>query len=177
MALKKISVIVLVGLLLSLFLSGCGFRLRQPLPAAELFSNIYISLPFNNYKTFTKDLKRYLQLSGSKITDSPAQACAVLKVTDVSRTKTLVSINSAQQTMQYNVALSISFSVLDKYGKNLLPEQTISENMPLTVGVNQILAGSNQIEYLYLAMERNIAYSVFLYLTTAKRPNIKQHTT
>lgn len=150
-------------LALSLFallaLQGCGFHLRKPLPLAKPLQNIYVQSR-NPYDDLTRNIKQYLKMSGVHLAASPQEASTVLNITQEVMTQDLLSINSSQQTRQYNLHLFVTFEVTDPHGVVLIAPQTSSELRPLTLQSNQILAGSNQAAQLYNDMRRAVTYNI-----------------
>lgn len=169
---KNITLSIIATLIL--LLHGCGFQLRQPATTATVWQNLYIHAPNNNYKNLCPALVQYFRAAGNTVTDHAEQALVILNLIHEERGKILRSVNSSQQTMQYNLTLTVSFEVVNRVGKALLQRKTLTENMPITLTVNEIVSSTTQIEQTYQIMEHNIAYSIFLYLTTVKHPDPKQ---
>lgn len=142
-----------------LLLSACGFHLRQPLPLAKPLQNVYIQSR-NPYGDLTRNIKQYLQMSGAHLAASPQEASTLLNIIQETTSQDLISINSSQQTRQYNLRLTVSFEVTDPRGRVMIPAQTLTELRPLTLQSNQILAGSNQATQLYRDMRRAITYNL-----------------
>jgi len=150
---------ILVLCLLLLSLSGCGFRLHQPLPLAKPLQNIYVQSR-TPYGDLTRNIKQYLQMSGAQLSPSPQKAATILNITQESATQDLLSVNSSQQTRQYNLRLSVTFEITDPQGRVLVPPQTLTELRPLTLQSNQILAGSNQATQIYQDMRHALTFNL-----------------
>jgi LPS-assembly lipoprotein len=150
---------LIATLFLLLTLSACGFHLRQPLPLAKPLQNIYVQSR-TPYGDLTRNIKQYLQMSGVHLAASPEQAATVLNITQEVMSQDLISINSSQQTRQYNLRLSVTFEVTDPKGSILIAPQTLTELRPLTLQSNQILAGSNQATQIYRDMRRALTFNL-----------------
>ncbi len=155
--LKSYKIFLLLPFLLSLM--SCGFHWREPLPLAKPLQNMYVQSR-NPYDELTRYLKQYLQMSGVHLAASPQQASTILNITQEVMTQNLLSINSSQQTRQYNLSLTVTFEITDTEGKILITPQTLTELRPLTLQSNQILAGSNQAAQLYQDMQRALTYNL-----------------
>src|SRR5579872_5960711 len=156
--------------LLALLLSACGFHWRKPLPLAKPLQNIYVQSR-NPYDDLTRNIKQYLQMSGVHLASSPQQASVILNLTQEIMTQDLLSINSSQQTRQYNLRLAVTFEITDARGQLRIAPQTITELRPLTLQSNQILAGSNQATQLYHDMRRAIIYNIMNRLSSKNITN------
>jgi len=148
---------ILLPLLLTI--SSCGFHWRKPLPLAAPLQNMYVQSR-TPYNTLTRHIKQSLQASGVHLAASPQQASTILNITQEVMAQDLLSVNSSQQTRQYNLRLTVTFEITDTHGKTLIAPQTLTELRPLTLQSNQILAGSNQAAQLYHDMQRAITYNV-----------------
>src|SRR5689334_14864324 len=120
---------------LLLTLTGCGFHWRKPLPLAKPLQNMYVQSR-SPYNDLTRYIKQYLQMSGVHLVASPQEASTILNITQEVMAQDLLSINSSQQTRQYNLRLSVTFEITDKHGKMLVAPQTITELRPLTLQSN-----------------------------------------
>jgi LPS-assembly lipoprotein len=156
---------IFVSFLLFLSVAGCGFHLRQPMPLAQPLKNIYVQSP-DPYGDLTHNIKQYLRMSGVHLAASPKEAATILNITQEVLSQDLLSINSSQQTRQYNLRLFVTFEITDAQGKALAGPHTIGELRPLTLQSNQILAGSNQATQLYHDMRRSLTYSLMNWLSS-----------
>lgn len=155
--LHKINFIFIIPLFL--VLSSCGFHLRAPVSLAKPLQNLYVESQAP-YGEVTRNIKQYLRISGIHLATSAEEAETILKISHESIGQELLSINSSQQTRQYNLKLQINFEISDNKGRVILPSQMLTETRPLTLQSNQILASSNQAAQLYHDMRRAIVYSL-----------------
>ncbi len=165
---------IIAVFLLLLALSACGFHPRQPLPLSKPLQNLYVQSR-TPYDDLTRNLKKYLQMSGVHLAASPQQASAILNITQERMSQDLISINSSQQTRQYNLRLAVTFEILDPKGTVLIPPQTLTELRPLTLQSNQILAGSNQASQLYHDMRHALTFNLMNRLASKGITNALLH--
>jgi LPS-assembly lipoprotein len=149
----------LIILLTTLTLTSCGFHLRGHVPLAPPLHHLYLQSQ-HPYGELTRNLKQYLRMSGVHLASSPQAASAILTILNEQTSQELISINSSQQTRQYNLRLNVTFQILTPKGTLMVPPQTVTETRPLTLQSNQILAGSNQAAQLDFDMRRAIVYSI-----------------
>lgn len=162
----KCSLLALLFVLASItLLSSCGFHLRGPMTLAKPLQQIYIQTE-DPYGELARHLKQYLKTSGVQLMNSPTTISTTLQLSQERSNQELLSINSSQQTLQYNLKLMVTFKLLDAKGKVILAPQTVTETRPLTLQSNQVLAGSNQAAQLYQNMRRSLVYMIMMRLAS-----------
>jgi len=162
--LKHYKQITILFLLLTLTACG-GFHLRKPLPLAKPLQHVYVQSR-NPYGEMTRDIRQYLQMSGVQLAATPDEASTILSITQEAVSQDLLSINSSQQTRQYNLRLSVTYEITDRHGTVLIEPHTLTELRPLTLQSNQILAGSNQASQIYHDMRRAITFTMMNHLAS-----------
>lgn len=157
-----------------LALAGCGFQPRSFTPLAKPLHNVYIQA-HDPYSELTRNIKQYLRMSGVHLVANPQEASTILSIDREISGQELLSINSSQQTRQYNLRLAVAFEISDNRGQIITGPQTLTETRPLTLQSNQILAGSNQAAQLYHDMRRSITYSLMNWLSSKAVTQELQH--
>lgn len=140
-----------------LFVTGCGFQLRRSdgIP----FGRIYIEAPPGGG---VAQRLRSLFLAGGKVklVSSPAEADAILRISQDSRSKTILSLSGAGRVTEYRLALQVSYSVLNREGGRLaeterielVRDMTYDDTLPLAKGEEEVL--------LYRDMDENAAQRI-----------------
>jgi LPS-assembly lipoprotein len=106
-------------------LSGCGFQLRGSGGSYTMpFHSIYVGFPDNS--ALGTELKRNLRAGGVTIADSATAAEAQLVVLSERRGKQILSLNSLGRVREYLLTYTLSFTVRDPKGVELLPAAEIS---------------------------------------------------
>lgn len=148
-------------LIVSVFLAGCGFHLRGTLPLAPVLQNIYIETN-NPYGQFVRDLSQFLKRSKVNVVDKPENATAIFKIlNETTSDKMLTRMVSQNNTVrQYQLILTITFVIADRYGKILIVPQTVTQSRTLTLNESLMLAGSNEARFLYDQMRQAIVYNI-----------------
>lgn len=112
---------LLVGILLGLMLSSCGFHMRGP-----------INLPYQTMYvdgTMTQELRLYLNrylksAVNTQVISNSQQAQIILRVNE-SIGKQILSYNSAGQITAYRIVETVNFSVTDRAGETLIEPSSL----------------------------------------------------
>src|SRR5207302_1201983 len=91
---------------------------------------------------------------------SPKEAQSILVILQNNLSQDLLSVNGTQKTRQYLLKVTVTFTITDKQGRNLIPLQTLIETRSITIQSNQILGSSNEASLFYQQMQRLLAYAI-----------------
>jgi len=160
-----------VTLAFSLFLTACGFHPQGSLELAPPLHSLYLQTS-DPYGTLSRNLRDHLKTSHVKLVDSAKDASAVLEILNDSATQELLSVAGTQQTRQYKLIVSVTFSVSDNKGRTLLAPQTLRESRTITVQANQILGSSNEATLYMQQMRRMLAYAIMNRLASTEATNM-----
>lgn len=147
--------------LISCFLSGCGFHLQGQMSLAPPLQRIYLQTT-DPYGLLARHLRQYLHASHVEVVNSIADADAALVILQNDETDVLLSVNSTQQTRQFNLILNVTFEITDNKGAILVIPQVMSESRTITTQSNLILGSSNEANLFYQQMKRAIAYKIVM---------------
>ena len=147
----------LSAVLLSLLLGGCGFQPRgQATDAASLPSPIFIA-GINPYSELARELQRQLAIAGVDVATSAAEGAAVLRIARWDRDSRLLSVNSRNRAVEFQLEESALFSLRAQDGSQLVGEQgeqvTRIQYSPETT----VLGSSREAELLRGDMRRELA--------------------
>lgn len=146
-------------LFLSFLLSSCGFHLQGELPLTPPLKKLYLETA-DPYGQLTKNLQQYLKMSNVTLMPSRADAKTVLVIMSDTTSQLFLSVNSTQQTRQYNLVVTVVFEITDQNGNVILSPQTLAESKPITIQSNQVLGSSNETTLYYQQMRRTLAYAI-----------------
>jgi LPS-assembly lipoprotein len=149
----------MIFIIFFLSLISCGYHLRGKLAFAPSLQHLYLNTK-DPYGPLARQLREYLKISGVQVTDKKEDATTVLSIINETTSQQLLGISGTQQTRQYNLILSVTFTVEDIAGKTLISAQTLQETRTLTIQADQILAGSNEANLLYQQMRSAIVYDI-----------------
>lgn len=155
------------GLLASLALTGCGFRLRGHFEAP--FDTLYLQMAENT--RFSGLLKRMIE-SGSSIrcVSSPKGADAVLELLSVTRGRDVLTINDAGLAREYELTLAIEFRCTSPEGFEYLETTRLSAWRDITYTESEFLSREKEEEVLYEDMENDLITQIVRRLAAAKVP-------
>lgn len=155
------------GLLASLTLTGCGFRLRGHFEAP--FDTLYLQMAENT--RFSGLLKRMIE-SGSSIrcVSSPKGADAVLELLSVTRNRDVLTINDAGRAREYELTLTIEFRCTSPEGFEYVEATRLSAWRDITYTESEFLSREKEEEVLYEDMENDLITQIVRRLAAAKVP-------
>jgi LPS-assembly lipoprotein len=151
--------------------TGCGFHLRGSGGNYTLpFSSMYISLPESS--PLAIDLKRNIRVNGSTaIVTDPKNADGVVEVItdpEKTRSKSILSLNSAGRVSEYLLTYNIVFRVTNGTGTELLGPTQITLTRPITFSETQLLAKEQEEAQLYRDMQKDLVQQMMRRMAAIK---------
>ena len=146
---RLLACLSLCGLVLAL--SACGFHLRGSRGEFKSLPPIYVA----GQDPAVIDLRQYLRVGGSPLVDDPGQAKMIVTVLDARRDRRVLSIGTQGRVSEYQLVYSLPFYVDDGAGHRLLDQQTVSQTRNYSFDETDVIAKSNEEEYLFRDMQRN----------------------
>ena len=140
----------LTAVMLALSLAACGFQLRGV--ATLPFESLYLDGGGN--PALAAEIGRAIR-SGShtRLTDTPADAQAVLQVQGAAREKRILSLSGAGRVREYQLIYRVNFRLIDKDNRDLIPSQPIELRRDLPYDDTQVLAKEQEEILLYRDMQ------------------------
>jgi outer membrane lipopolysaccharide assembly protein LptE/RlpB len=145
-----------VALLFVSMLSACGFQPRGqslesgPLPDTIAIAGLRINSPLH------RELDRQITAAGSALTSQDA-AGAVLRISAYTSTSRLLSVDSSNRAVEYELEESARFSSTDANGNPLTASQTARVLRILYRPPDTLLAGDREEALLREDMRRDLA--------------------
>ncbi|GGY45115.1 LPS-assembly lipoprotein LptE [Pseudoduganella albidiflava] len=155
----------------SLALTGCGFHLRGSGGNYTLpFTSMYVGLPESS--PLAIDLKRNIRVNGNTtVASDPQSADATIEVItdpEKTRSKSILSLNSAGRVSEYLLAYNILFRVKDRTGRELLGPTQITLTRPITFSETQLLAKEQEEAQLYRDMQKDLVQQMMRRMAAIK---------
>lgn len=127
---------LLLPLLLTMLLSGCGFHLRGQTEFSPL-----LAVPYVNGKDsqFVSALNAGLQQSGLLPTKDPSTATAIIDLTAVEFDRKVISIDSRGVATGYLLTYRVSYRVVNRSGRVLVENAQVGLTRNLTYQSTQVL--------------------------------------
>ena len=150
-------------------LPACGFQLRGSNGSYTMpFRSIYVGFPDNS--ALGTELRRNLRAGGVTIADAASAAEAQLVVLGETRGKQILSLNSLGRVREYLLTYTLSFTVRDPKGVELLPVTEISLRRNMAFDETQVLAKESEEALLYRDMQADLVQQIMRRLA-AMKPN------
>jgi len=149
-------------LLAILVVGGCGFHLRGEAPLldhAGIPSPLHVS-GLGLDSALRSAVITQLRQSNVAITDNAADAAATLRLRKPSSGSRLLSVDSRNKAIEYELTESVSMTLLSRTGETLIETQNISVTRIQYRPEDSILAGANEEELLRGDMRRDLANRV-----------------
>ena len=139
-------------------LAGCGFELRR---APELKFHTILLTGFRPRSPLAEELRMNIDSSKTTIVvQALAQAQVVLEAVEDVREKVVVASSAAGQVTEFQLRERFKFKLRSVTGKELIPETEITQNRDLSYTESAALAKETEENFLYRAMQTDIASQV-----------------
>ena len=157
-----------LALTAALLVAGCGFQLRRY--DGVPFASLYLDAPTGSP---VAQRLRTLLVAGerTRLTATAAEAEAILKLSNDSRSKTILSLSGAGRVTEYRLGLQISYSVVSPDGRVLAETEGIELVRDLTYDDALLLAKGAEEALLYRDMDENAALRILRRLQALKPAN------
>ncbi len=158
----------LAVLLLALLVAGCGFQPRgqalrlSGIPAPLLISGI------PPYSPLQRALARELEAAGMAVTGERAQSAAVLSVGRWRSERRVLSVDSRNKAVEYELAESARFALRSADGRELVPAQTARVLRIQFQPGDAILASDREAELVREDMRAELAAQIVRRLAAAE---------
>ena len=140
-------------------LPGCGFQLRGSNGSYTMpFHSLYLTFP--DTSPLGTELKRNLRAGDVAIADKPEAAEAQFVVLSESRGKSILSLNSLGRVREYLLTYTLTFTVRDSKGVELLPATEITLRRNMAFDETQVLAKESEEALLYRDMSADLVQQI-----------------
>jgi len=146
-----------------LLLSGCGFKMRGAYKLPVEMQVTYVDAVQKN-STLTRALIRSLKASDIKIAENIADDIAVLKLSQESRTKRIVSVDVNGRAREYTLTYAIDFQVNVIESKFEIENQNISIDRDFQFDTEDVLGNSREESQLYEEMQQDLIRLILIRL-------------
>ncbi|NEN75897.1 hypothetical protein F9B74_06095 [Pelistega sp. NLN82] len=151
-----ISYRLLLGLLaFCVFLTACGFKMRgqTDLPYKTVYANISRNTSFGIY------IYRLLKASSpdTVVVDDAKDADIIITQLSMNRNRTEVSLDADGKVEEYELGISLHFTVTDNQGNVLIEPSSLDSTQLLPYDEDVADAKNAEMSLMYSNMEKNIA--------------------
>jgi LPS-assembly lipoprotein len=161
---KKNMVRATAALVIAASLTACGFQLRGSNGTYTMpFHSLYLT--FDDTSALGTELKRNLRAGKVDVADKPEQAEAQFVVLGENRGKSIQSLNSLGRVREYLLTYTLTFTVRDPKGVELLPATEI-----MAFDETQVLAKESEEALLYRDMQADLVQQIMRRLAALRPP-------
>lgn len=138
-------------LIITLFLTACGYQLRGAVELPEGMENLYLE---NASGRLRQEIRTALRFSDGRLVATPKEAGIVIKVQKEELKTRVLSVSSTGKANQFELIYNLDFSIYAPSGKLLLGDQKVSSQRSYFNDQEEVLAQSNEEQII-----RNEMYS------------------
>jgi len=141
----------------ALVLASCGFELRQP-PHFN-FKTIRLAMPANSavMQQLNHDLTTTHQV---RVVSDPTQAEVTLTSTGEQRDRSILSLSSTGEVLEYQLLLRFPFRVTRQDGRELVPQTEILRRIDQSYSDTAALSKDSEATMLYQSMQDDVVQQV-----------------
>ena len=155
---------ILAVVVLGLVTAACGFQLRGQ--AKLPFETMYLAIP--DISPLAIELKRNIIAgTNTKLVRDRAEAQAILEVTSEERDKTILSLNTSGQVIEFQLRYRLSFRVHDAKGRDYLQRSEIRLTRDVPFNNSLVLAQESEELLLYRDMQGDMVQQILRRLAAA----------
>lgn len=148
-------------------LVACGFHLRGAYQLPPHLSPLYVDKASMSASLYP-ELRAALKASGVALAPDPATAASTLRVTRETRSRSVLSVDSAGRAREYELRYELGFS-LETAAQALIEDDRLQLQRSLLFDPETVLGGSYEQESLYNDMMRDGAGLMLLRIQAAAR--------
>ncbi|UCV18479.1 LPS-assembly lipoprotein LptE [Ferribacterium limneticum] len=161
---------LLLALIISAALTGCGFHLRGVGSGNLPYKTMYIALPDTAEVNIW--LQRYIKASGStEIVEDAKAADAIFQQLGDSRLKTILSVNAQGRVREYRLQLTYTFRIVNQKGQVLVPPNEVALTRDISFDDSNILAKDLEENLLWRDMTNDLVNQIMRRLSIIKPKN------
>lgn len=149
----------LTVLLIIIFITGCGFKLRGMVDMPAWLNNIGISVK-SAHQELVPLLRENFQSWGVKTTDDPTQADYLLIIESDASQQQITSVSASTTPRQYLLTYTVVYSLLKRNGVPVVTSNIVSISRQLTVNNDRILGSDAEESMIYTEMRREAVMQI-----------------
>lgn len=156
----------------ALLLAGCGFHWAGSRPLPELLDWIYVDVvtPYSVSKPpLDAALRNRLLRRGAVIGSSAAGARTVLRVTDLTEVREVLSVDPFGKAVEYKLTTRVNYTLLEE-DKVVVPPGTLAVSRDYSFNAQEVLAKEAEESRLQSFMQDELAELLLLRLEAALTP-------
>ncbi|MDP1520203.1 LPS assembly lipoprotein LptE [Porticoccus litoralis] len=166
---KKLSCLLITGLLVAATLSGCGWHLRGTAQVNNI-SSVHISAA-DRFNDFYESLSRSLEANDVVVENNATKAQYSVVILDQSSRRRTGSVSVSARVSEYQLTENVTMMILDGNGKTLLPRSTLTAERYFDFDENDVQSKEGEAEMLKREMRDDLVRQIIIRLNAiANRP-------
>jgi len=161
----RLPIQMLVLLIATVLLTGCGFHLRGQ--ATMQFKTLYLDAA-NPGTAFIKELRSSLEANKVELLDSPKQADVVLNIVSEMPDKQILTLDASGRVNEYELYYRVSLRGYDQQHNELIPAEVIAMHVDFPYDFNHVMAMGTQESMLYRSMRTDMVQRIMQRLSRIK---------
>ncbi len=139
------------------FMSACGFHLRESIDLPEELKKIYM---LGGSGQIRNVFKKTLRASDSRLVDDPKDAGLVVKIVKEKTRRRVLSLSSTGRANEYELEYKLGFELLDIEGKSLSDKQLIEISRDYFNDQEDILGKNDEERLIWTEIHRQAVRSI-----------------
>lgn len=164
---KKI--IFLIALCIGL--SACGFHLRGAYHLPPGLQNVWVQYDKQPFDPLVTKIKQSLKESGVTLASDETQASYIFRIANINENSVLQSTSTTTQVSTYVLNYTLSFSVTDAAGKDILPVQSVTSSNTYIINSAEALNNMTEQPQLLFGLQQDV---IFQMMNRLSSNNIKR---
>lgn len=148
-------------------LEACGFRLRGSLGEFESIPATYVQ----GGDPAAYELKQFLRTGGAEVVEERALARLIVTVERVQRDRRVLSVGTRGRVQEYELLYRLSYHAENRAGLSVIDEQTITQARNFSFDEADVIAKSNEEDFLFREMQRQAVMQIMRHLQVLDLPD------
>lgn len=157
---------ILCLVLVAIATTACGYHLRGSYDLPARLSPLYLDKESMSLLLF-KELRSTIRASGTELTEDATAAASVLRVSNESRTRDVISVDTLGRAREYRLIYRLRFS-LQSAGEAVIENSEIELTRNLLFNPEAVLGVAEETENVYRDMIRDSAGQILMRLQALK---------
>ncbi len=154
--------------LVAVLQAGCGFQLRGSAGMPEDMTVTYVK-GLNQYSDLVDDFVQALRVRKVDAVTAPDTLAATLQVNASNTEKLVQSVDTAGNVLEFEIRQTIRFTLYDREGNVLLPQQIVTQRRDFLFTSTDVLAKQREENIVRRALQRKVVDMALLRITTLVR--------
>lgn len=146
-------------------LSACGFQLRGGAGMPADMTVTYVR-GLNQYSDLVDDFVQALRVRKVDAVTAPDSLAATLQVNASNTEKLVQSVDTAGNVLEFEIRQTIRFTLYDRDGGVLLPEQSVTQRRDFLFTSTDVLAKQREENIVRRSLQKKVVDMALLRITT-----------